>query len=259
MDDLKRENQKLLQIIQKLQSATLSPNGIATPSLTADCSTPALAGNYAATAAPTAATSGRIAATPSLSGAPDSIDSNPSGPGAVAAAAAVAAAVAAAEQVTSGNLTDSPLQQAPPRHAAVLLEPADSEPAGVLGASQPGFAVSAGVLSSSTLVLLPGTMSSPLPLALTHSFAGTVLRNRCTCALLLQWTVLGLYHEWRPCHVMCSCCLAICLLPNGACFRRPPGCALRLSRVCFLWGVQRIMQCRWQQVEVVDLDNMQPW
>jgi hypothetical protein len=153
VDELKRENQKLLQIIQQLQEASLSGPCIR---------------------AVTACEAGTHCLPPDMSLAPDSLESTPS---AAAAAAIMAAAVAAGASSSPANLQGLVSHPSVSNHhqqplsspwglasataaGASPLEPCNSAPASdpACVMSQPGLA---SAMYSST-ALLPATISAPL-------------------------------------------------------------------------------------------------
>eukprot|EP00775_Hariotina_reticulata_P005672 gene5672-5910_t len=173
VDELKRENQKLLQIIQQLQEASLSGPCIRAIS---------------------ACDAGTHCLQPDMSLAPDSLETTPS---AAAAAAVMAAAVAAGAASGPANLQGLVSHHSVSNHhqqalsspwaltngaaaGASPLEPCDSalasDPACVM--SQPGLA---SAMYSTTL--LPATFSAPL-MGVQHSIGGpdsVVLQRACGC------------------------------------------------------------------------------
>lgn len=126
VDELRKENQKLLLVIHQLQTTSLT-----------------------GTTSNAAALSLLPAAAPTASIRPtDSMDSNPS-------------AAPGASPINSG-VRSGPAADTLPRISAHVLEPYDSSPLNdPCIMSQPGNAVVSGALLSSS-TLLPGTMSAPL-------------------------------------------------------------------------------------------------
>jgi hypothetical protein len=187
VDELKRENQKLLQIISQLQCATLSTGGTAVLSPVVSASLAAAAAAAAGGAGGDAAAAATAATTPCLSGGvqPDSVDSG--GPSVAAAAAGGAghggggsSSVVSGQRGEEGLVTRSGGHALPPQSPRQqqqrLLAPLHSWPvaatpgadnaaqSGSWAVSQPGN-TSAGISSCQTLQLLPGCHSAPHALA----------------------------------------------------------------------------------------------